>query len=360
MRRRFIQNSLKGFDFDNYLTIEALEDGLTVSMSNTLEYCINGDNEWKVLSKNGFTESINTGEVISFRGKLFPEISGRGIGTFVISKRCNIKGNCMSLIFKDDAKYNFNLPSVWGLFFELFNNCTTIKDASNLILQATGLAPSCYSHMFYGCYNLEGAPKLPATELYNNCYESMFKRCSNLTTAPELLAPILKAGCYRDMFEDCSRLTYIKMLAIDISASNCLMYWTVNVASSGTFVKHPDMVDLSEDSSGIPYRWNVVNDGEENLGKTVNTLTLKPFISEMMKELCIDYTFEYIPTSTIIVDINTNGLEGLSLLHFYPETTSLHGTRYAVDLHCESNIITIYDYTPKEDVKYIYEVKVEY
>ena len=34
-------------DIANYLTIEALEDGLTASLSvNTCEYCVDGDGNW--------------------------------------------------------------------------------------------------------------------------------------------------------------------------------------------------------------------------------------------------------------------------------------------------------------------------
>jgi hypothetical protein len=54
------------------------------------------------------------------------------------------------------------------------------------------------------------------------------------------------------------------MLATDISASSCLYIWVNNVASSGTFVKHPDMTSLPSGVSGIPSGWTVVNDGEES------------------------------------------------------------------------------------------------
>jgi hypothetical protein len=54
------------------------------------------------------------------------------------------------------------------------------------------------------------------------------------------------------------------MLATDISASNCLTNWVSGVASTGTFVKHPDMTSLPSGVSGIPSGWTVVNDGEES------------------------------------------------------------------------------------------------
>lgn len=96
-------------DMNNYLTIEALEDGLTASLSrNACEYCVDGDGNWKSLTANAATESINSGQTLSFRGELTPE-SYSGIGTFTISKKCNLKGNCMSMLFGDNAADNFSL-----------------------------------------------------------------------------------------------------------------------------------------------------------------------------------------------------------------------------------------------------------
>jgi hypothetical protein len=47
------------------------------------------------------------------------------------------------------------------------------------------------------------------------------------------------------------------MLATDISEWNCLNNWVDGVASSGTFVKHPDMTSLPTGTSGIPNGWTV-------------------------------------------------------------------------------------------------------
>ena len=110
------------FNTDNHLTIEALEDGLTVSLSrNACEYCVDGDYNWKSLAAGTATESINTGQTLSFRGNLTPNISN-GIGTFTISKKCNLKGNCMSMLFGDDAADNFSLEGKNYAFYHLFYN----------------------------------------------------------------------------------------------------------------------------------------------------------------------------------------------------------------------------------------------
>ena len=68
------------------------------------------------------------------------------------------------------------------------------------------------------------------------------------------------------MFYGCNKLNYIKMLATDISSSDCLYNWVNGVSSTGTFVKHPDMTSLPTGVDGIPEGWTVVNDGEEEGG----------------------------------------------------------------------------------------------
>ena len=312
IRRRMLTISDEGLiNIDNYLTIEAIEDGLTASLSvNTCEYCVDGDGNWKTLSAGTTTESINSGQTLSFRGNLQPTNS-KGIGTFTINKKCNLKGNCMSMLFGDNAADNYSLSGKNYAFYELFSNCGKIVNVSSNFLPATKLITYCYNNMFYGCTNLTTAPELPATSLSLSCYYRMFGGCTNLTTAPELpatslssycytnmfynctsltttpklLATILTEGCYANMFYNCTSLTttpellatilaescyygmfygcdklnYIKMLATDISASSCLYDWVNGVSSTGTFVKNAAMTSLPTGASGIPSGWTVQN-----------------------------------------------------------------------------------------------------
>ena len=131
-----------GVDIDNYLTIVALEDGLTAALSgNTVEYCVDGDGNWKSLASNTNSESINKGQTLSFRGNLNPD-SSKGVGTFKISKSCDLTGNCNSLLFGDDAVNNNSLGNKAHAFYKLFYNCSTIKNVSSNFLPATSLASS--------------------------------------------------------------------------------------------------------------------------------------------------------------------------------------------------------------------------
>ena len=178
MRRRFTAN--KGFIPDNYLTIEALEDNLTASFTNDIEYTIDGE-EWVKLTAGTATESINSGHTLSFRGNLTPN-STKGIGTFTINKKCNLKGNCMSMLFGDNAADNYSLSGKNYAFSRLFYGCSNIVNVSSNFLPATTLATYCYQYMFRDCTSLTTAPELPATTLANSCYSNMFRNCTSLTT----------------------------------------------------------------------------------------------------------------------------------------------------------------------------------
>ena len=265
MRRRFFSSELNvSFSLDKYLTIEALEDGLTVAFTKEIEYGIDGIG-WYKLSAGVSTPAIKAGQTISFKGNLIP-IELLGIGTFDISKRCNLKGTCMSLLFGDTASNNRSLEDKEYAFYNLFKRCSNIVGISSMFLPATTLAYSCYGNMFSGCTSLTTAPELPATTLATSCYGNMFFGCTSLTTAPELPATTLADSCYLMMFFSCDKLNYIKMLATDISATNCLTDWVSGVASTGTFVKNPDATWEVYGNSGIHNGWTVVMDGEEDVG----------------------------------------------------------------------------------------------
>lgn len=231
IKRRFLNliNKAKNNLLNSYFTIEALEDGLTAKLSNNAcEYCVD-NGEWESLAAGTNTETINTGQTLSFRASL--SSTNNGIGTFTISKKCNLKGNIMSLLYSDDFIDKTDLIGKNDAFYNLFYNCTNIVDASELVL--------------------------PATTLANYCYGNMFKNCTSLTTAPELPARFLKYDCYYMMFYGCKNLNYIKMLASDISSSSWLTNWVFGVSSTGTFVKNANMTSLPSGTSGIPSGWAV-------------------------------------------------------------------------------------------------------
>lgn len=243
----------------NYFTIEAIENGLTVSLDlNDIEYCIdkNYDN-WITLKKGNNTQSINAGQRLSFRGDYTKMSIGgtnsegyqQGMGTFNISKKCNLTGNIMSLLYGDseDLESELIIPCN-NAFAIMFLNQVNIINVDENLLPATTLTSYAYYNMFAGCNNLENAPKLPCTNLNNleSVYCGMFYDCTKLTVAPELpatsLGPTCYAGmfgatglletptlpattlttfCYQAMFTNCTSLTKVNELPATTLANNC-------------------------------------------------------------------------------------------------------------------------------------------
>ena len=268
----------------DYLTFVALEDGTFKLSGNTVNYSLDGGETWTSLASNTNTPTIHQGEKILFKAQLTPDFSN-GVGTFVSTKKFNVEGNPMSLLYGDNFIGQNDLSDKNGAFSKLFRKNANVVDASNMKLPATTLANSCYGGMFSGCTSLTTSPELPATTLAtgcygnmflgctsltaapnlsattlaNECYHSMFYQCTSLTKAPELPATTLLRYCYYQMFYGCSSLNYIKMLAIDISASNCLTNWVNGVSATGTFVKSASQTSLPTGVNGIPDGWQVEN-----------------------------------------------------------------------------------------------------
>lgn len=229
MRRRFTGNS-QGLIIDNYLTIVALEDGLTARFfPNDCEYCIDGSGEWIVLLSNKETPAINAGQTLSFRASLRATTT-YGIGQFVINKLCNLEGNCMSMLYADKAVGKTSLMGESNAFSNLFVNASTIVSVARGFLPATTLEVSCYSGMFSGCTSLTTAPELPATTLVPSCYSGMFRNCKSLNYIKAMFTT--KPSTYTDG-------------------------WVYGVASTGTFVKSKDATWDVTGYSGVPSGWTI-------------------------------------------------------------------------------------------------------
>ena len=291
----------------------------STSIAKTIDYKLN-DNEWVSITSNtgesAPTITVNSGDKIQFRGNNEQYATSYSVCNSFGGSTASfeVEGNIMSLIYGDDFKNNSTISSTYA-FTELFRECANLVSAENLVLPATTLAPYCYRGMFFWCKSLTTAPKLPATTLAtecylgmfdgctslttapelpattlrygccsgmfagctsltkapsvlpastlaDGCYSSMFTYCTSLTTAPELPATTLADGCYGNMFRNCYNLNYIKCLATDISATNCTSDWVYGVASTGTFVKNPNMKIWPVDENwydGIPKGWTVKN-----------------------------------------------------------------------------------------------------
>ena len=296
-----------------------MEDDLTVSLStNPCQYSLNGT-EWNDLQADEQTPAINTGEKIYFKIENLTLGSNGRVGTFTVSKRFNLSGNVMSMIYGDEAEGKISFPQYRPYFTKLFYGCTGLEKVSKNFLPATTLmfacyrsmfegctslvqapelpatvfndeyhyeamfkgctslvqAPElpatwlgnyCYYEMFRGCTSLVKAPELPATDLFENCYAYMFADCTSLVTAPELPATDLYSGCYMYMFAGCTSLNYIKCLSLDElnpvvgTSYNPTKRWVANVSPTGTFVMSKDATwdpEKERGMNGIPEGWTV-------------------------------------------------------------------------------------------------------
>lgn len=256
-RRRLMMQGKKAIK--PYMYFEALQNGLTISLSiNSIEYSLDGST-WNTLPADTASPAINTGEKIYFKGELTPA-TDVGIGTFTLSKRCNAGGNAMSLLFGDDFENQYSLSGKNYAFSRLFSRCTTLESVSAGFLPATTLANFCYFQVFYYCPSLKSAPELPATTLVESCYDWMFAMCYALTTAPVLPAITLVNNCYRRMFDSCKSLNYIKALFTTTPGSSYTAYWVSYVPSKGTFVKNKAATWDVTGTSGIPSGWTVITE----------------------------------------------------------------------------------------------------
>lgn len=226
---------------DKYLTIEALENGVTVLFTNNgLEYCVDGDGNWMPLYE--FEDVIiDMGHTLHFRGNLVPD-ELYGVGKFRVENEFNLKGNVMSVLYGDDGYLNYSLSGKDNAFAEMFEGVRGLKSVSPNFLPATTLSAYCYYSMFKGCTKLEKAPDLPAEELVT--------------------------WCYADMFYGCERLNYIKALFKTTPSNEYTDYWVSGVNRSGTFVKHPEATWNVVGIHGVPEGWTVKFDGEEDESPT--------------------------------------------------------------------------------------------
>ena len=239
-------------------------------------YSLDSGSTWSQLTRGTHSPTVHSGETIMWKNNVY-------IGNFKSSgSTWEVEGNVMSLLYLD----NFSGATIASSFEQLFNGCTGMTNAENLILPATSVdyvgykemfanctrltkSPKvlpattllhnyCYQGMFYNCTSLTTAPIISATTLSIGCCQGMFRDCESLTTAPTLSAATLASMCYEYMFDGCTSLNSITCLATDISASTSTYEWVYGVASNGTFTT-PSSTQWSTGVNGIPSGWIRIN-----------------------------------------------------------------------------------------------------
>lgn len=223
---------------ETYFYFEAIEDGFSAkfysgSPNNKLEYSIDNCKTWKPLLANDETPEIKGKSRIYFKGDGNTlEVGSLGFGKFSqTTKKFNVGGNIMSLLYMDDFinKTTLITPGQFANLFEknkhlisaqklilpakivnsegyanMFSQCINLTEPPQIFAE-TVKAEGC-SSMFYACDSLEYAPELPATTIGYNGYSRMFDDCKSLRIAPELPAKNISPRCYASMFTSCASL----------------------------------------------------------------------------------------------------------------------------------------------------------
>ena len=227
---------------NDYMTIEALEDGVNVKIKRTksaqtgnFQIKLN-DSDWKDVSWEdiGNDKDYNLISAISSKSSMSKgdKLQFRNIDKFSDNRNTYSQLRITEAKAKVYGKLAKSLTSEFAASSQecklarMFNSSTSLVDASELNLNDIIISTYCYSCMFVRCTSLTSAPKvLPVTELASYCYYGMFWSCKSLTSAPELPATTLAEGCYSYMFAGCTSLKSAPELPATTLANSC--YWTM-------------------------------------------------------------------------------------------------------------------------------------
>lgn len=257
-------------DYDTlYLTFIAQDNGTFTFSGNTgssLSYSLDNGSTWSAPSSSFTTSTIQSGNKVLWKGT-----NSSNIGTFSSTGRFVAEGNSMSLIYGDDFSGQTSI-STQSAFARMFEGCTGLTSAENMVLPATTLQRACYYGMFSGCTALTTAMTvLPGYSPKQSCYAYMFAGCTSLTRAPELPGNLSQSSggksAYNGMFSGCTSLNYIKCLTTNVPSDDygypsCTANWVYGVAATGTFVKNASTTwptGTKWVNGSIPDGWTVID-----------------------------------------------------------------------------------------------------
>ena len=226
IRRRIMMARSDKEDLSDYLCIESA-DGRTIvvtlrNSNNVLLLSTDGTN-WRGVSAGG---SFNAVKVYVKMEN--PTVQNNyGVGQISVSGLFNLRGNCMSLLYGDNAKGQTSIRQT--AFINLFSGNSGLLSVDGGLLPATQLQPYCYAQMFSGCTSLITAPYLPATQL--------------------------QPYCYAQMFSGCGKLRYIKADFVSMSTDYATAGWMRDVSPFGIVLKNVNATWADVGVSGVPDGW---------------------------------------------------------------------------------------------------------
>lgn len=150
---------------------------------------------------------------------------------FVMTGQIAASGNINSLLNGPDPDAVTTAPEY--AYPNLFQGCSALVDAIDLMLPSTTASQNCYGHgMFRNCTNLVGGPTIMATNLLTGTYTA------------------------ENMFNGCSSLASVKIYATGSSwSSSNTQDWMSGVPATGTFYYNGTYTGRG--SSYIPTGWTI-------------------------------------------------------------------------------------------------------
>lgn len=225
------------------LVFTALEANSTVSMAKSgsaptvsLEYSTDDGLTWSPFTVGTTTVTLaNVDDKMYLRATSTNKAMAASWNTnynyFVMTGQIAASGNINSLLNGTDPNAVTTAPEY--AYPNLFNGCTALVDAIDLMLPSTTASQNCYGHgMFRNCTNLVGGPTIMATNLLTGSYTA------------------------ENMFNGCSSLASVKIYATgsDWNMGNT-QNWMSGVPSTGTF--YYNGTNTSRGVSYIPEGWTI-------------------------------------------------------------------------------------------------------
>lgn len=139
---------------------------------------------------------------------------------------------------------------------DMFSGCKALTNLNDINFESFTGSSNCRT-MFYNCTALVHCPikSIPST-VTNSCFYLCFQNCTNLTDIFPMPAEVLVPYCYGNILIGNKKVNKIKMLATDISASNCVLNMSSNGASSGIFIKN---INATWSNSNVVHSgWTVI------------------------------------------------------------------------------------------------------
>lgn len=218
-----------------YFYIESISEStikINTNLTNypTLYYKLN-NNDWVEWDRADI--SVATNDIVYFKGNNGQLYTDTRNSLFVLTNgRVNIGGYLTSLTDGDE----FETSTAERRFQGLFNGCTAIVDASELILPTENLGAYNFQSLFYGCNSLLNAPNILGVSLGVATCQSMFEGCSSLTTAPVISATSVSIDSCVNMFKGCTSLTtapsILKATTLGENCYNSMFYGCTSLTTA--------------------------------------------------------------------------------------------------------------------------------